>query len=218
MELGDRLYRLQLNSLMALIGSDNSSGKELNELWHRRMGHLHHGALRMLREIVTRVLVLSIEQDDVCRGCVLGKYAKATFPRSDNKENGMLGLIHSNICDPMSTRALRSGEYFVIFIDDHSRKTWIYFLKTKGEVFDWFTEFKALVENVTGKKIKVLRSDNGGEYIDKDFIDFCAKEGIKRKWTIPYNPQQNRVTKRKNKTIVGAANATLHDQDLPRFL
>ena len=77
----------------------------------------------------------------------------------------------------MSTRALSGGEYFVTFIDDHSRKTWIYFLKTKDEVFDRFQEFKALVENMTGKKIKVLRFDNGGEYTDKDFTGFCTKQG-----------------------------------------
>lgn len=84
---------------------------------------------------------------------------KETFLRSNNRANGMLGLIHSDICSLMSTRALSGAEYFVTFIDDHSRKTWIYFLKTKDEVFDHFREFKALVENATRKKIKVLRSD-----------------------------------------------------------
>lgn len=91
-------------------------------------------------------------------------------------------------------------------------------MKTKDEVFDRFREFKALVENATGKKIKVLRSDNGGEYINKDFTDFCSKEGIKREWTSPYNPRQNGITEPKNITIVGAAKAMLYDQDLPRFL
>ena len=67
-------------------------------------------------------------------------------------------------------------------------------MKTKDEVFDRFREFKALMENATAKKIKVFRSDNGGEYIDKDFIDFFAKEGIKGEWTNPYNPQQNGVS------------------------
>ena len=86
----------------------------------------------------------------------------------------MLGIIHSDICGAMSTRALSGAKYFVTFIDDHSRKTWIYFLKTKGEAFDQFKEFKALVEN-TSKKIKVLCLDNGGEYIDKNFTDFCMK-------------------------------------------
>ena len=101
----------------------------------------------------------------------------------------------------MSTKALSGAEYFLTFIDDHSRKIWIYFLKTKDEVFCQFKEFKALVENLTGKKIKFLRSNNGGEYVDKDFTDFCANEGIRREWTTPYNLEQNGVAERKNKTI-----------------
>ena len=137
---------------MTLIGNNYNDEKERNELWHRRMGHLHHGALRMLRETITEVPVLSNEHDDICRGRVLGKYAKATFPRSNNRARDVLGLMHSDICGPMSTRALSGGEYFVTFIDDHSRSTWIYFLKTKDEVFDRFREFKALVENMTGKR------------------------------------------------------------------
>ena len=90
---------------------------------------------------------------------------------------------------PPSTRALSGAEYFITFIDDHSRKTWIYFLKTKVKVFSRFKEFKSLVENLTGKWFKVLRSDNGGEYIHKDFTEFCAREGIRREWTAPYNPE-----------------------------
>jgi hypothetical protein len=74
------------------------------------------------------------------------------------------------------------------------------------------------VENQTGKKIRVLRSDNGGEYTSKDFNDFCREAGIKRELTIPYNPQQNGVAERKNRSIVGAAKAMIHDQDLPMFL
>lgn len=165
-----------------------------------------------------RVPELGTKHDDVCRGCVLGKYAKASFPRSDNITDGMLGLIHLDIYGSMSTRDLSGAEYFDNFIDDYSRKTWIYFLKTKDEVFNRLREFEALVENVTGKKIKVLRSDNGGEYIDKDFTDFCANEGIRREWTTLYNPHQNGAAERKNKTIIGVAKVMLYDQDLPRFL
>ena len=146
-------------------------------------------------------------------GCILGKYAKPIFPKSDNKARGVLGLIHLDICGPISTNALSSGEYFVTFIDDHSRKTWIYFLKTKDEVFYQFREFKSLVENMIGKKINILHSNNGGEYTDKNFTDFCVKESIKREWTTPYNPQQNGVAERKNRAIVGAEKAMLYDQD-----
>lgn len=77
------------------------------------------------------------------------------------------------------------------FIDDYSLKTWIYFLKTKesDEVLDRFKEFKGLVENQTGRKIKVLRSDNSGEYTSGGFVDFYGDAGIKREFTVPYNLQ-----------------------------
>jgi transposase InsO family protein len=107
--------------------------------------------------------------------------------------------------------------YYVSFIDDYSRRTWIYFMKTKDEVFSRFQEFKTLVENQTGKKIKVLRSDNGGEYTSNDFKDFCKEAGIKRELTVSYNPQQNGVAERKNRSIIGAAKAMIHDQDCPCF-
>jgi hypothetical protein len=110
--------------------------------------------------------------------------------------------------------------YYISFIDDFSRNTWIYFLKgkTSEEVLKKFQEFKALVENQTGKKIKVLKSDNGGEYKSHAFKKLCAEARIKRELIVPYTPQQNGVSERKNKAIMGAAKAMLHDQDLARFL
>jgi hypothetical protein len=118
----------------------------------------------------------------------------------------------------MSRKSLSGCEYYLTFIDDHSRKTWIYFLKAKSDVFARFQEFRALVENQTGKKIKVLRSDNGGEYSSRQFVDFYAQNGIRREMTVPYNPQQNGVAERKNRAITGAARSMLHDQSLPLYL
>ena len=112
------------------------------------------------------------------------------------------------------------NSYFMTFIDDYSRKTWIYFLKSKesDEVLDRFQEFRALVENQSRKKIKVLRSDNGGEYTSDGFVDFCSEPGIKREFTVPYNSQQNGVAERKNRTIVSAVKAMIHDQGVLMFL
>jgi hypothetical protein len=91
-------------------------------------------------------------------------------------------------------------------------------LKTKDGVLVRFQEFKAQVENLTGRKIKVLRSYNGGEYTSRDFSDLCIEVGIKREYTIPYNPQQNGVAERKNGSIVEATKAMIHDQNLPMIL
>jgi len=108
--------------------------------------------------------------------------------------------------------------YYVIFIDDYSRKCWIYFMQKKDQTFSKFCEFKALVEKESGKKIKALRSDIGGEFVSQEFKDFCATEGIKRELMAPHSPQQNGVAERKNRTIVGEAQAMLHDQGLPLHL
>jgi hypothetical protein len=94
----------------------------------------------------------------------------------------------------------------------------MYFMRTKDEVFSRFQEFKPLVENATKRKIKVMGSNNGGEYIGKAFKEFYAQAGIKKELPIPYNPQQNGVVEWKNKAIVGASIAMLYDQDLPKFL
>ena len=114
----------------------------------------------------------------------------------------------------MPSTSLSGYVYYVSFIDDYSMKTWIYFLKNKDEVFGKFKEFKALIENHTNTKIKTLRSDNGGEYTSKDFDGSCKDAGIKRELTTPYNPQQNGVAERKNKTIMEAVRTMIHDQDL----
>jgi transposase InsO family protein len=83
-----------------------------------------------------------------------------------------LELIHLDVCGPMPSTSLSGYVYYFSFIDDYSRKTWVYFLKSKDEVLRKFMEFKALVENISKIKIKILRSDNGGEYTSKEFGSF----------------------------------------------
>jgi transposase InsO family protein len=133
------------------------------------------------------------------------------FPGSDSKSKGALDIIHSYVCGPMSSMSLRRYVYYVSFIDDFSLNTWIYFLKSKSEIFKNFKEFKEIVENLSEKKINILRSDNGGEFTSDEFNTFCKEFGIKREISTPYNPQQNVVVEIKNQTIMEVVKATIHD-------
>jgi hypothetical protein len=108
------------------------------ELWHIRFGHLNYNALPCLKNMVTCMPMFSFEHDSICRGCALGKNTKKAFPHSNRKTNGILDLIHSNLCGPMTSPSMNGCIYYIIFIDDFSSKTWIYFLKTKGECFSKF--------------------------------------------------------------------------------
>ena len=118
----------------------------------------------------------------------------------------------------MSPSSLSGYVYYVSFIDDFSRKTWIYFMKNKDEVFSKFKEFKALIENHTVKKIKTFRSNNGREFTSNEFKELYRYSRIKRELTTPYNPQQNGVAERKNRTIMETTKEMLHDQDIPMHL
>jgi hypothetical protein len=130
----ERLYKFLFQPMRALIHSTSSSS-DLCEIWHRRMAHLHHGALRVLREMVTGVPDFSSEHHELCKGCALRKYTKTVFPSSDSRAAGILDLIHSDVCGPMSSTSLIGSLYYVVFIDDFSRKSWIFFMKTKGQDF-----------------------------------------------------------------------------------
>ena len=120
-----------------------------------------------MSKVVTGLPDPKIEHEGSCKGCARGKNIKNPFPKSETKTKGTLELIHSNVCGPMPSTSLSGYEYYVIFIDDYSRKTSIYFLKTKSEVFGKFKELKALIENHLERIIKILRSYNGGEYTSR---------------------------------------------------
>jgi transposase InsO family protein len=208
------LYKLKGHSEAAMTHAIKNSC----ELWHRRLAHINYKALPYICKAVTGLLELKDDHKGICNRCAQGKNIKNPFPKRDSKTKGVLELIHSYVCGPMPSSSISGYVYYVSFIDDYSRKTWIYFLKTKDEVFSKFKEFKALIKNLSERKIKILRSDNGGEYTSKEFVNFCKDVGIKRELTTPYNPQQNDVAEWKNRTILEAVKTMIHDQDLPMCL
>ena len=150
-----KVYRLHFEPAKALVNSTSSSQ---GELWHRRMAHLHHGALRHLRQEIIGVPQVQKEKHNHCKGCVLGKNIKTPLPHNEYKSKEPLDLVYSDVCGPMTVHFFNGYNYCITFINDYSRKTWIYFLKAKSEVFERFREFKTLAENQTRKKIRVLRT------------------------------------------------------------
>ena len=110
--------------------------------------------------------------------------------------------MHTVVWVPAQVSSLGGSRYYVTFINDATRETWIYCIRNKSDVFDTFKKWKALVENETGKRLKFLRSDNGGEYCSKEFDRYCYENGIFREKTVPGTPQENGVSERMNKTIM----------------
>lgn len=92
-------------------------------------------------------------------------------------------------------------KYVLTFIDDFSRFSWVYFLKYKSDFFATFKTFTAFVEKQSSYSIKKLCTDNGGEYIDKEIIEYCREQDIQHHNFVPYTPEQNGVAERKNMTL-----------------
>ena len=191
------------------------------DLWHRRYGHLGKHNMKRLSD---ENMVIGFNGDmsycsneDVCEPCADGKQHRTKFPANDGKRSDtILGLVHSDVCGKMSTQSLGGANYFLTFIDDKSRYTWVYVLKRKDEVFEKFKEWKSFVEKSTGEKLKIFRTDNGGEYTSDVFEQYLRKDGIEHQLTTPKNPEQNGVAERMNRTIVEMARCMFSKSKLPK--
>ncbi|GAA0143054.1 hypothetical protein LIER_03825 [Lithospermum erythrorhizon] len=160
-------------------------------LWHQRYGHLNFKGLKTQKEKGMVIELQSFKiQEITCADCLSGKQTRQAQPKQGNwRASNVLELIHSDICGPINPASKSGKKYFLIFIDDFSRKGWVFLLAIKSEALDCFKEFKILVEKELGQAIKSFRTDRGGEYLSDAFTDFCKEHGIKRQLTTAYTPQ-----------------------------
>ena len=140
----------------------------------------------------------NFESFETCESCLLGKITKTPFTRYSERVNDLLGLIHSDVCGPLSLTARGGYQYFITFTDDFSRYGYVYLMKHKSKSFEMFKIFKNEVKNQLGKNIKALRFDRGGEYISQEFIDHLRDCGIVSQLTPPGTPQWNGVSEWRN--------------------
>ncbi len=156
--------------------------KFLNEgamLWHQRLSRLNMASRKKSEIMVNGMNMKEVPLHHVCEACIEGKHQRTSFPKDEaTGASKLLELVHNNVCGPMKATSRGRTRYLVTFIDKFSRKNHVYLLKAKGEVFDKFTAYKALVDNQTNMKIKTLRSNNGGEFVSKMFDDFLHEYGI----------------------------------------
>ena len=140
---------------------------------------------------------------------------KRPFKAKGNRATIQLELVHTDVCGPMSVQARGGYEYFITFTDDYSRYGYVYLMRHKSEAFDKFREYKAEAEKQLGVHIKQLRSDRGGEYLSGEFKSYLAQEGIISQLSSPGTPQQNRVSERRNRTLLDMVRSMLSYSSLP---
>lgn len=154
-------------------------------VWHQRYGHMNSKYLSLLnRNRMVNDLPTVQEEKGICATCLAGKQRRKPFDEGKVwRAKGTLDPVHYDLCKPMKTTTVAGARYFLLFVDDFSKKMWVFFFKKSSDVF------KVAVENDTGRRVKTLCSDNGNEFTSTTFESFCKKEGIQIQFTTSYTPQ-----------------------------
>eukprot|EP00731_Ephydatia_muelleri_P005270 Em0002g1446a len=209
--LVEKLYYLDCETTISQEKVSIASGFPVNNkinLWHQRLGHLNEHQLKEMasQDLVKGLRIPCNTRMSFCEKCVEGKMARKPFQSvGEIRTTRKLQLVHSDVCGPMPTESIGGSRYFVTFVDDYSRFCRVYFMKRKSEAFDKFKEFGRCSTNECGLSIGIFRSDNGGEYISKEFEKFLLDKGIHHELSAPYSPAQNGVAERINRNLMESA-------------
>ncbi|GJT87492.1 putative ribonuclease H-like domain-containing protein [Tanacetum coccineum] len=201
-----------LTCLFAKASLDESN------LWHRRLGHINFKTLnKLVRGNLVRGLPSKIfENDHTCVACQKGKQHKASCKtKLVSSINKPLQLLHMDLFGPVSVRSIMHKVYCLVVTDDYSRFSWVFFLASKDETTGILKTFIKGIENQLDFKVKIIRSDNGTEFKNREMNQLCETQGIKREFNVAMTPQQNGVAERKNRTLIKAARTMLADFKLP---
>jgi transposase InsO family protein len=187
--------------------------------WHRRLGHINSNDLERMKGGAVEGVFYN-EKADIqksnCQVCCEGKQTRLPFPSANHRSKKLLEVVHSDLCGPMETKSIGQAKYFLLFVDDASRMSFVYFLKEKNQALQRFKEFRGMVENQTESKIKTLRTDNGGEFCSQQMESYLKAAGITHQKTNPYTPEQNGLCERFNRTIVERAKCLLFEAELDK--
>jgi transposase InsO family protein len=146
--------------------------------------------------------------EQFCDVCVLTKQRRLPFPQQSSfRAKERLELMHGDLCGPVTPATPEGRRYFLLLVDDLSRYMLVVVLGSKGEAANAIRRAQAAAEAECDRKLRVLRTDNDGEFTTAEFTSYCADEGVQHHYSAPYSPQQNDVVERRNQTVVGMAQA-----------
>ncbi|XP_019056627.1 PREDICTED: probable receptor-like protein kinase At5g47070 [Tarenaya hassleriana] len=224
----DRKFSESLFNVENIMGVKRSAPNNESSalLWHQRLGHISKE--RLIRLVKNEILPsLDFSDLGVCIDCIKGKQTKHTVKKAATRSTQLLELIHTDICGPFDISTWGGERYFITFIDDYSRYGYTYLLHDKSQSVNILEVFINEVERQLEKKVKVVRSDRGGEYYGKynetgqcpgPFAKFLESKGICAQYTMPGTPQQNGVAERRNRTLMNMVRSMISNSSLPLSL
>lgn len=188
-------------------------------MWHKRLGHAPVSMFTDIQKAVADPQVLPKERPNIdCEACEKSKITRKICKDSGNSCSQILEKIHSDVAGPFSTKSVGGKYYYISFIDEFSRYAEIKFIANKSLVEDAVKEFITRIERQMGQKVKIFKSDNGGEYTSKSLLNYFKSVGIKIENSIPRIHETNGLAERFNRTITTMSRTSLIDSELPQSL
>ena len=186
------------------------------KLWHERFGHVNiRAVINTSKALADSDFNVEKLNDFFCETCVMGKQTRKPHPSANIASSFKPGeKIHTDVCGPINVESPKGSRYFLLFKDECTSYRKIYFLRHKSEVFDRFKDYENFVQTQTGNKIKVIRSDNGREYISEQFRKHTIDRGIVHEFSSPYIHEQNGRAEREMRTIVESARTMLINNEI----
>jgi hypothetical protein len=174
-ERNGRMFTLDVNmpEVNSMLFTHGKGDGDIG-IWHKRVGHVNFQRFKLMEKqiFVRGLLKFGTEEvmSEVCETCKLGKQVRHPFPiQTTHVSSKPLKMIHSDVWIT-KTKLIGGCKYYVSFIDDHTRKVWVYFMKHKGEVFQHFLNFKTMVEKEKGVIIKCVRSMEGENIFQRNSV------------------------------------------------
>nr|GEW67190.1 retrovirus-related Pol polyprotein from transposon TNT 1-94 [Tanacetum cinerariifolium] len=181
-------------------------------LWHRRLSHLNFDTVNLLlkNDIVIGLPKLKFVKNHLCSSCELGKAKRKSFQtKITPSSKRRLQLLHMDLCSPMRVESINGKKYVLVIVDDYSRYTWTYFLRSKDETPEVLIDFLRLVQRGLHAQVRTVRTDKGTEFLNKTLHAYFATEGINHQTSVARTPEQNSVVEIQNRTLVEVARTML---------
>ncbi|XP_032457437.1 uncharacterized protein LOC100116824 isoform X3 [Nasonia vitripennis] len=190
----------------------------LKEKWHRLLDHVH---FKYLNTMCNKQLLNGIPnglKDEFlkCKTCIENKMHNVPFKNNRYRAKDLLEIVHTDVCGLFQNTGFRGEKYFITFIDDYSKIARVYPIKSKAEVCEYIKYYVNECENLTGKKVKYLRCDNGKEYLNNEVFNYAKSKGIVISPCPVYVHELNGVAERFNRSIMDMSRCLLEEAQISK--
>ncbi|KAJ9561572.1 hypothetical protein OSB04_006732 [Centaurea solstitialis] len=211
------IYIINMNTSTDNFCFVSRASTYMNWLWHKRLSHLNFKTLNQLciNNLVIGLPDFRYTKESLCSACEKGKQTRASFKSKQiSSISSPLQLLHMDLFGPVNVQSIGGKKYTLVIVDEYSRYTWVFFLRSKSDAPEEIILFVRKMERLNNLTVRSIRSDHGTEFKNSTLESFFEQKGISQNFSSVRTPQQNGVAERRNRTLIEAARSMLSEANL----